>query len=97
VCRTHGIYLDEFTTIDSRGGAFLGAEGCHDANGGVAGGQIGYRRQAASWVFGVEAQGNWADLHGLIFGDTNRSRIDAFGLFTRPESGYMPGTTSCST
>src|SRR5437667_1521151 len=32
------------------GGVFLGAEGCHDANGGVAGGQIGYRWQAASWV-----------------------------------------------
>jgi outer membrane immunogenic protein len=68
------------------GGVFLGAEGCHDANGGVAGGQIGYRWQAASWVFGIEAQGNWADLRGsntsLIFGDTNRSRIDAFGLFT---------------
>ena len=64
----------------------IGPEGCHDANGGVAGGQIGYRWQAASWVFGVEAQGNWADLRGsnasLIFGDTNRSRIDAFGLFT---------------
>ena len=64
----------------------IGPEGCHDADGGVAGGQIGYRWQAASWVFGVEAQGNWADLRGsntsLIFGDTNRSRIDAFGLFT---------------
>ena len=32
------------------------AEGCHDATGGVAGGQIGYRWQAGSWVFGVEAR-----------------------------------------
>ena len=30
--------------------------------GGTVGGQIGYRWQAASWVFGLEAQGNWADL-----------------------------------
>mgnify|MGYP003694615263 CR=1 FL=1 len=38
------------------------AEGCHDATGGTVGGQIGYRWQASSWVFGLEAQGNWADL-----------------------------------
>ena len=63
------------------------AEGCHDATGGVAGGQIGYRWQASTWVFGLEAQGNWADLSGrntsLVFGATdNRSQIQAFGLFT---------------
>ena len=40
------------------------AEGCHDATGGTAGGQIGYRWQAGTWVFGLEAQGNWADLSG---------------------------------
>jgi len=62
-------------------------EGCHDATGGVAGGQIGYRWQASSWVFGLEAQGDWADLRGsnpslFIPGATNRSKIDAFGLFT---------------
>ena len=64
------------------------SEGCHDATGGTVGGQIGYRWQAASWVFGHEAQGNWADLSGSnvslpTFGlITNRSRIDAIGLFT---------------
>jgi outer membrane immunogenic protein len=63
------------------------AEGCHDATGGVAGGQIGYRWQAGTWVFGLEAQGDWADLKGsnastLFAGVTNQSRIDAFGLFT---------------
>ena len=46
-------------------------EGCHDATGGTAGGQIGYRWQAGTWVFGLEAQGNWADFQGsnvsLIF------------------------------
>jgi outer membrane immunogenic protein len=64
------------------------SEGCHDATGGVAGGQIGYRWQAANWVFGLEAQGDWADLKGRndstlfpgIF--TNQSKVNAFGLFT---------------
>jgi outer membrane immunogenic protein len=73
-------------------GVFVAAEGCHDATGGVAGGQIGYRWQSSAWVFGLEAQGDWADLRGsrvsnAVFlrapGDvTNRSKIDAFGLFT---------------
>ena len=63
------------------------AEGCHDATGGTVGGQIGYNWQAGNWVFGVEAQGNWADLSGsnvsLAFPTfTNRSRIDGIGLFT---------------
>ena len=57
------------------------------ATGGTVGGQIGYRWQASSWVFGLEAQGNWADFTGsnvsLFFpGFATESRIDAFGLFT---------------
>jgi len=62
-------------------------EGSHDASGAVAGGQIGYNWQMSSWVFGVEAQGNWADLKGSnasigFAGVTNQSKIEAFGLFT---------------
>ena len=62
-------------------------EGCHDATGGVVGGQIGYRWQSAGWVFGLEAQGDWADLKGsnvslFIPAWTNNSKIQAFGLFT---------------
>jgi len=64
-------------------------EGCHDATGGLAGGQIGYRWRTGGWVFGVEAQGDWADLKGsnaspfpFASGVTNRSRVDAIGLFT---------------
>jgi outer membrane immunogenic protein len=64
-----------------------GPEGCHDADGGTAGGQIGYRWQANNWVFGLEAQGNWADLHGrnvsiVAPAFSNDTRIDSFGLFT---------------
>lgn len=67
------------------------AEGCHDASGAVAGGQIGYRWQAASWVFGIEAQYDWSDIRGsrvsqqfiLVPGDaTDNTRIRSFGLFT---------------
>jgi outer membrane immunogenic protein len=68
---------------------FVGEDGSHNATGGVAGGQIGYRWQTGGWVFGVEAQGDWADLRGsnvsltsLTAGSINRSKIDAFGLFT---------------
>jgi len=65
----------------------LFTEGCHDATGGTAGGQLGYRWQMASWVFGIEGQGNWADFSGsntsiLFAPDFNRSKIDAFGLIT---------------
>src|SRR5437773_2861731 len=65
----------------------LGREGCHDATGGVAGGQIGYRWQTGGWVWGVEGQGDWADLRGrnislLVPAAANESRIGAFGLFT---------------
>jgi outer membrane immunogenic protein len=63
------------------------SEGSHDATGGTVGGQVGYRWQAGTWVFGVEAQGNWADFHGsnvipLAAAFTNDTRVDAFGLFT---------------
>jgi outer membrane immunogenic protein len=76
------------------GPLLIGNEGCHDATGAVAGGQIGYRWQSSAWVFGLEAQGDWADLRGSqvnrVFGlasptagdVTNRSKIDGFGLFT---------------
>jgi outer membrane immunogenic protein len=65
----------------------ISSEGCHDATGGVVGGQIGYRWQTAGWVFGLEAQGDWADLRGsnvsgFIPAWTNNSKIEAFGLFT---------------
>jgi outer membrane immunogenic protein len=68
-------------------------EGCHDATGGIVGGQVGYRWQSASWVFGLEAQGDWADLRGsnqsllLALAGlppllTNQSKINGLGLFT---------------
>src|SRR4029453_11390038 len=63
------------------------AEGCNSRSGGVAGGQIGYRWQANQWVFGVEAQGDWADLNrtrvSLLDPTLSlRTKTDAIGLFT---------------
>jgi len=62
------------------------ADGCHDAVGGTAGGQVGYRWQSVNWVFGLEGQGNWADFSGdnigTLSGLRNRSKIDSFGLIT---------------
>jgi outer membrane immunogenic protein len=66
------------------------SEGCHDATGGLVGGQVGYRWQATSWVFGLEAQGDWADLTGSNLSTApqlggigvNNTKIDAIGLFT---------------
>jgi outer membrane immunogenic protein len=73
---------------DHRTRTDLGADlGTSRANGGVAGGQIGYRWQITPVVFGFEAQGDWADLRGStqnLFDPLTRigSRVDAFGLFT---------------
>jgi outer membrane immunogenic protein len=84
----------DMTSFLVRNPAFaLQPEGCHDATGGVAGGQVGYRWQSASWVFGVEAQGDWANLRGsnpstaFALGAgaplvNNQTTIDAFGLLT---------------
>ena len=65
----------------------FGPEGSHDSTGGTVGGQVGYRWQAGTFVFGLEAQGNWADLSGsnlsqVFIGQRNHTNVDAFGLFT---------------
>lgn len=83
-----------WTNTSTLGGPTVPAfdEGCHDATGGIVGGQIGYRWQSANWVFGLEGQGDWANLKGSnaslasapIFGfaATNQSKIDGIGLIT---------------
>jgi outer membrane immunogenic protein len=65
----------------------LSNEGTTNAGGAAVGGQIGYRYQVSNWVFGVEAQGDWSSFNGnsrnLITPTlTDRSRVNAFGLFT---------------
>jgi outer membrane immunogenic protein len=80
----------ECWTITSAAGGPVtpNSEGCHTATGGLVGGQIGYRWQAASWVFGVEGQGDWANLKGsnasltALIPYTNQTKVDAIGLLT---------------
>jgi outer membrane immunogenic protein len=78
-----------YTITNSAGSAvFPTSEGCHNATGGLVGGQVGYRWQASNWVFGVEAQGDWANLKGsnpsltALIPYTNQTKVDAIGLFT---------------
>ena len=98
------------------GSAFLGisgaftpplAEGCNSGNGAVFGGQVGYRYQVNNFVFGIEAQGDWANLKGSntssVFNKinaaiapasvtlVNTSKVDAIGMFTG-QVGYSFGS-----
>jgi outer membrane immunogenic protein len=68
-------------------GAAVIPDGCADRSGGLLGGQLGYRWQSNQFVFGLEAQGDWADISGSrvsIFNPlfSTRVRIDGLGLFT---------------
>jgi outer membrane immunogenic protein len=63
------------------------ADGCRERSGGVIGGQLGYRWQVSQWVFGLEAQGDWADLSNTRLSIVNplfstRTKTDGIGLFT---------------
>jgi outer membrane immunogenic protein len=64
------------------GGVSLGS---HNINGGLIGGQIGYNWQMQNWVFGVEADGAWANIKGnhVDFQQSNlNTKIDALGTLT---------------
>jgi len=94
----NGGWGNEHRCFDSitAAGVFVAADGCHNTSGGVAGGQVGYRFQNSSWVFGLEFQGDWANLKGsnvsvINPAFSNRSRMDAFGLFTG-QVGYAMNT-----
>jgi len=63
------------------------SDGCRDRDGGLLGGQIGYRWQSNQFVFGLEAQGDWADLSSSrvsLFNPALSTRVktDGIGLFT---------------
>jgi outer membrane immunogenic protein len=63
------------------------AGGCASRSGGLVGGQIGYRWQSNQFVFGLEAQGDWADIKNTrvslidpLLSTTGKT--DGIGLFT---------------
>jgi outer membrane immunogenic protein len=81
------------------------AEGCNGGTGAVVGGQIGYRYQVNNFVFGIEGQGDWANMSGsnastafsgltlpptVALSLTNTSKVDAIGMFTG-QVGYSFG------
>jgi outer membrane immunogenic protein len=85
-----GASSHECWTIFSVAGAPVlpNPEGCHNATGGLFGGQGGYRWQVTHWVFGLEAQGDWAGLTGSNSSLTatipymNQTKIGGIGLLT---------------
>jgi len=77
----------DLTAINGIGNVF--AEGCKSAGGGLIGGQVGYRWQAGQFVFGLEGQGDWANIRNSrasldpnLAGDTWKSTLNGLGLFT---------------
>ena len=68
------------------GGAII-ADGCGTQSGGMIGGQLGYRWQSGPAVFGLEAQGDWADFNSsrVSIVDprfTIGTKVNGLGLFT---------------
>jgi len=84
----NGGWGDSHSCVDLFNGAgtdFIG--GCGDRSGGLIGGQIGYRWQTNQFVFGLEAQGDWADLSSSrvsVFNPALSTNVktDGIGLFT---------------
>ena len=75
------------------------SDGCATRSGGLVGGQLGYRWQMGAAVFGLEAQGDWANLSSSrvsllsnIIGAplTTNVKVDGIGLFTG-QIGYTWG------
>ena len=70
-------------------GLALTPEGCHNATGAAAGGQIGFNWQGGPLVFGVELIGDWASMTGsnnsrffVAPQNTNRTKVDAIAAAT---------------
>jgi outer membrane immunogenic protein len=67
---------------------FAGAtDGCHDTDGFLGGGQVGFNVQSGQFVFGVEFSGSFADINGShnavqTLGDTYNSDMNTLLLFT---------------
>ena len=85
----------DYTAVN--GVAFAQSTGCRNAGGGIVGGQFGYRWQAGAMVFGLEAQGDWANLRNtrvdvLIPTNNYKSTINGIGLFTG-QIGYAMNET----
>jgi outer membrane immunogenic protein len=77
----------DFNNFVTPGGLLVTGDACRDRSGGLVGGQVGYRWQSNQFVFGLEAQGDWADLSNTRVSLLNptlstRVKTDGIGLFT---------------
>jgi outer membrane immunogenic protein len=82
-----GAWAHKCWDIVGVGAAVLVREGCHDPDGGLFGGQVGFNWQTGAFVFGVDVAGDWASLTGsnnslAILGNINHSKIDALFAVT---------------
>jgi outer membrane immunogenic protein len=73
----------------------LTPDGCLSKSGGLIGGQVGYRWQVGGAVFGLEAQGDWANFRSSHISlldptITESSKVNGLGLFTG-QIGYAWG------
>src|SRR3954470_7260301 len=84
----NGGWGENHNCVDFINGAGVAvASGCRDRSGGLIGGQLGYRWQTNQFVFGLEAQGDWADIKNTrvslidpLLSTTGKT--DGIGLFT---------------
>jgi outer membrane immunogenic protein len=63
------------------------SDGCHDGDGWLGGGQVGFNLQSGQFVFGVEFSGSWADINGshnalLTPADTYSADINTILMLT---------------
>lgn len=68
-------------------GGAVSIDGCSSGSGGVFGGEIGYRWQIGQFVYGLEGQGDWANLksfHGSSINPafSTSTTVDSLGLIT---------------
>jgi outer membrane immunogenic protein len=83
----NGSYASNQKRWDFVDPVFGGPGGSHTVTGFFGGAQAGFNVQAGALVFGAEAQGSWGEMRGwndsaLFLNQTNRTYIDALGLFT---------------
>jgi outer membrane immunogenic protein len=72
-------FVDAFGTVFN--------EGCRNGSGALVGGQLGYRWQTGGFVFGLEGQGDWANLRSSRVSLINpafieQSKVNGIGLIT---------------
>jgi outer membrane immunogenic protein len=71
--------------------------GCTNQSGGIIGGQFGYRWQTGQFVFGLEGQGDWADIGSSHISLVRPSRLKSksTALVSSLAKSVTPRTQHC--